>query len=332
MKSLVLAVAAILLITLANAQAEPPKIRVAYVVPVTNIASILFAKDGIAQHNGKSYTFDAIRYQASTTQIIALANGELDIALLGFTSLPLAIENARMSDLRAVIGELQDGAPGYYSNEFAVLVDGPVRQVEDLKGKIVATNAQGSAVDIGMRARLHKSGLAFKRDYTIIEAQFAAMRAILSEHKADLVPNIPPFSRNPDMVKTARTLFTQADGIGVSELGLWVARADYIQKNRAMLIDFLEDYLRMVRFYTDPANHDEAVAIAASYMKLPPSTFQDWLFTKNDYYRDPTGRIDVASLQRTYDVQKELGFLKNNISAGQYVDLSALEEAGKRLH
>jgi hypothetical protein len=29
----------------------------------------------------------------------------------------------------------------------------------------------------------------------------------------------------------------------------------------------------MVRFYTDPANHDEAVGIAANYMKLPASTF-----------------------------------------------------------
>jgi sulfonate transport system substrate-binding protein len=330
-KALLRAAAVIFLIALARAHAEPLKIRVAYVVPVTNIASILFAKDGIAKHNGKTYTFDAVRYQASTTQIIALANGELDMALLGFTSLPLAIDNAHMDDLRAIIGELQDGAAGYYSNEFAVLGGGPIHLVEDLKGKIVATNAQGSAVDIGMRARLHKSGLEVKRDYTIIEAQFSAVRAILTEHKADLVPNVPSFSRHPDMVNAARPLFTQADGIGVSELGLWVARADYIQKNRAVLVDFLEDYLRMVRFYTDPANHDEAVAIAAGYMKLPTSTFQDWLFTKKDYYRDPAGRIDVVSLQRTYGVQQELGFLKTKIDAGRNVDLSPIEEAGKRL-
>jgi sulfonate transport system substrate-binding protein len=265
--------AAILLIAPVQAHVEPLKIRLGYVVPVTNLASILFAKDGIARHNGKTYVVDVIRHQASTTQIIALANGELDIALLGFTSLPLAIENARMDDLRAIVGELQDGAPGYYSNEFAVLADGPVRKVEDLKGKVLATNAQGSAVDVGMRARLRMSGLEAKRDYTIIEAQFPAMRAMLGEHKAGLVPNVPPFSMHPDMLKIARTLFTQADGIGVGELGLWVARADFIAKNRAVLTDFLEDYLRMVRFYTDPANHDEAVGIAANYMKLPASTF-----------------------------------------------------------
>ena len=323
--------AAILLIAPVQAHVEPLKIRLGYVVPVTNLASILFAKDGIARNNGKTYVVDVIRHQASTTQIIALANGELDIALLGFTSLPLAIENARMDDLRAVVGELQDGAPGYYSNEFAVLADGPIRKVEDLKGKVLATNAQGSAVDVGMRARLRMSGLEAKRDYTIIEAQFPAMRAMLGEHKADLVPNVPPFSMHPDMLKIARTLFTQADGIGVGELGLWVARADFIAKNRAVLTDFLEDYLRMVRFYTDPANHDGAVGIAANYMKLPASTFDGWLFTKNDYYRNPAGRIDVVALQRTYDVQKELGFLKSSIEAGRYVDLSVIGDAGKRL-
>src|SRR5215831_18443538 len=129
---------AILLIAPVQAHAEPPKIRLGYVVPVTNIASILFEKDGIAKHNGKTYAVDVIRHQASTTQIIALANGELDIALLGFTSLPRAIENARMDDLLAIVGELQDGAPGYYSNECAVLADGPVRTIEDLKGKVLA--------------------------------------------------------------------------------------------------------------------------------------------------------------------------------------------------
>ena len=100
--------AAVLLIAPVRAHVEPLKIRLAYVVPVTNLASILFAKGAIAKHNGKTYVVDVIRYQASTTQIIALANGELDIALLGFTSLPLArflkssIEAGRYVDLSVI--------------------------------------------------------------------------------------------------------------------------------------------------------------------------------------------------------------------------------------
>ena len=66
-----------------------------------------------------------------------------------------------------IADDFQDGVDGYYSNEFDVLTDGPIRKVEDLKGKVVATNAGGSAVDVAMRAMLHKHGLESNRDYTI---------------------------------------------------------------------------------------------------------------------------------------------------------------------
>jgi sulfonate transport system substrate-binding protein len=314
------------------ARSEPLKLRVGWIVPVTNLAPILFAKQGIARHNGQSYIVDAIRFQGSTLQISALANGELDLALLGFTSMPLAIENAGMTDLRALFSELQDGAPGYYSNEFMVLADGPVRKVEDLKGKVLATNALGSAVDIAMRAMLRRYKLEDKRDYTVVEAPFPTMRAMLADRKVDLVPGVPPFSTHPDMRRLGRALFTQADAIGAGELGLWVAREEFIRKNRAVLVDFLEDYLRSVRFYRDPANHKEAVDIAANFSKLPAAVFDDWLFTKKDYYRDPNGRVDMRSVQATFDIQLELGFLKTNIDAGRYVDFTIIEEAVKRLN
>jgi ABC-type nitrate/sulfonate/bicarbonate transport system substrate-binding protein len=137
---------------------------------------------------------------------------------------------------------------------------------------------------------------------------------------------------HPDMCRLGRALFTQADAIGVGELGLWVAREEFIWKNRAVLVDFLEDYLRSVRFYRDPANHKEAVDIAANFSKLPAAVFDDWLFTNKDYYRDPDGRVDMKSVQASFDTQRELGFLKTNIDAGRYVDFTTIEEAVKRLN
>src|SRR5262249_24351172 len=191
--------------------------------------------------------------------------------------------------------------------------------------------AVGAAVDVGMRAMLRKHGLEDKRDYTVIEAPLPVMRGLLCDRKADLVPNIPPFSMHPDMLKIARSLFTQADGIGVGELGLWVPRPGFTDRQRAALTDLLEDYLRAVRFYTDPRNQAEAAAIGSAVTKLPVSAFETWLFTRKDYYRDPLGRIDVASLQATFAVQKDLGFLKTTIDARRFVDLSVIEEAGRRL-
>ena len=58
-----------------------------------------------------------------------------------------------------------------------MLKDSTIHKIEDLKSKVIATNAAGSAIDIAMRAMLRKHGLEANRDYTMVEAPFPAMRA-----------------------------------------------------------------------------------------------------------------------------------------------------------
>src|SRR6266481_8869856 len=168
--------------------AEAVKIRLSYVVPIANWASMLVEKKDLAKNLGKSYQLEITRFAGTPPMITALAAGELEIADLTYPTLPIAIQNAGMDDLRVIADEFQDGNAGFYSNEFMVLADGPVKKIEDLKGKAVATNTTGSAVDIAMRAMLRKHGLEDKRDYTIVEAPFPTMRAMLAEKKVDLVP------------------------------------------------------------------------------------------------------------------------------------------------
>ena len=75
-----------------------------------------------------------------------------------------------------------------------MLADGPIKKPEDLKGKVIGTNAAGSAVDVATRAMLRKFGLEDKRDYTVVESPFPTMRAMLAEKKVDLIPGVLPFS------------------------------------------------------------------------------------------------------------------------------------------
>ena len=129
--------------------AEPVKIRIAWVAPVSNWASIVLEKKDLAKHLGKSYTLESIRFAGTPPMMTAIANGELEIANLAYSTFPLAVQNANLDDLRVIADEFQDGVAGYHTNEFAVLKDSPIKKVEDLKGKVIATNAAGSAVDIG---------------------------------------------------------------------------------------------------------------------------------------------------------------------------------------
>ena len=180
MRSIQFALAAIVAAAFAyapGASADPVKIRTSYVVPVANWASLLPAKADLMTHLNKTYTLDVTRFQGTPPMITALASNQLDIGDLAFSSFALAVQNAGLTDLRIISDDFQDGVPGYYTDQYFVLNDSPIKTVEDLKGKVLATNAAGSAVDIAMRAMLRKHHLNDKTDVNIVEAAFPNMRA-----------------------------------------------------------------------------------------------------------------------------------------------------------
>jgi NitT/TauT family transport system substrate-binding protein len=291
---------------------------------------LLFLKPGIAKHLGKSYTVEPLNFASSTLQITAISQGEVDIAAFGYTSFPLAIQNGGLADLRIIADEIQDGAPGYYSTPYFVRKDSGIDKIEDMKGKIAATNGLGSGVDIAMRSALNRHGLQVTRDYTMIEAPFPAHKAILKEKKADLVVGVLPFSYDPELNEFAKPLFNTQSGIGSIALSFWAARKGFIDKNRAALVDLMEDTSSALRWYYDPANHDKAVALTAGFLKRPPAAFERWLFTKRDFHRDLDARPDLKIVQSSIDKVKDLGFIKETLDVGKYADLSLVEEAAKR--
>ena len=325
-----LASVALLLLVVGVAQAEPLKIRGAWVAPLANWSSVWMQKKDLAVHFGQSYEFEAVRYAGTPPMITAIANNELEIGNLAFSTLPIAIGNAGMDDIRVISDDFQDGVEGYSSNDFEVLADGPVQKIEDLKGKVVATNAAGSGVDVAMRAMLRKHGLEANRDYTIIEAPFPAMKAMLAEKKVDLIPAVLPFSLDPELKKIARSLFAMREAIGRSQFVMWSARKPFIDAHRAALVDFLEDTLRITHWYLDPKNHDAVAQIASQLVKQPPERF-GWLYTKNDYYRDPNMLPDLDALQRNVDMTKDFSFVNASFDVKAHSDLSMIEEAAKRL-
>jgi NitT/TauT family transport system substrate-binding protein len=331
MKSMLATLAAMTMLGAGAAQsADPVKIRVAWVAPLSNWGSIWLEKKDLARHLGKSYTLDFVRFAGTPPMITALANNEIEVANLAYSTLPIAIQNANLDDLRVISDEFQDGVPGYYTNEFYVLKDGPIQKVTDLKGKVVATNAAGSAIDIASRAMLKKAGLEDKRDYTVVEAPFPTMRAMLTEKKVDLIPAVLPFSLDPALKQVSRPLFSSRDAIGSSQFIMWTARKPFLDKNRAAMVDFMEDTLRIVRWFIDEKNQKDAREIAAKVTRQPAERF-GWLFTKQDYFRDPNMLPNLDALQANVKMTKELGFIRSDMDVKKYADLSIIEEAVKRL-
>lgn len=309
--------------------AEPLKVRVGWITAPGQLVPVLFLKPGIAQHQGKSYVLEPVKFQASPLQITALAAGELEIATLGYSSVSFAILNAGMTDLKIIADEIQDGAHDHFSVRYIVHKDSPIQRVEDLKGKILATNGIGSGVHMAMSALLKKHGLG-PNDYKTIEVQFANMTAVLTEKKADLITSTAPFVYDPALEPIGRTLFTQKDALGVVALSFWTARDGFLTKNRAAMVDLLEDYVRAVRWYIDPANHKEATELVANFLKAPPERMS-WAFTKRDFYRDKDALPDLAAIQANVKAQKELGLIQQEIDVNKHADLTLVKEGATRI-
>src|SRR5690242_16156657 len=127
-------------------------------------------KQNVLKNYNKAYTLDMTFTRGSPEAAQLLAAGQVQIAALSSPAFATTIAKDAVPDGLSIISDIyQDGHTGYASNTFFVLKDSPIAKVADLKGKKVAINAFGSAVDLVLRVALKKAGLDPRRDVQIVE-------------------------------------------------------------------------------------------------------------------------------------------------------------------
>jgi NitT/TauT family transport system substrate-binding protein len=102
------------------------------------------------------------------------------------------------------------------------------------------------------------------------------------------------------------------DSFGNMQTVHWAMRADFIAAHRAAAVDFFEDHIRALRWFLEPANRAEALAIAADVTKLPADNLA-YCFTKADWYRSPDARPEIAAIQIEIDESAKLGILPSTV-------------------
>ena len=133
---------------------------------------------------------------------------------------------------------------------YVVRADSPVKKVEDLNGKIVASNAIGSFGDLAMRVMLRKHGVTDK-DVTTVEANFNTMPAMLDEGKVDLINLRAAIPLSDDEQGKYRQLFTAVGWRGPYPGGALGDACRVLAAHRPAVVDFLADHIRAIRWLLD---------------------------------------------------------------------------------
>jgi NitT/TauT family transport system substrate-binding protein len=317
-----------------RASADPVHIRIGWAQVPTQITPLVAAlaktHPELFPNLNRTYTYEPQRFQGSPPQITAFASGEIEVAAFGPSALALAVTNAHL-DPRVVADIAQDGdSHGYYSTWWAVRKDSPIKSLADMKDHTAIVNAKGASTDMFLRETLRKHGVA-DNDFTEIEADFTNMLPMLEAGKGDIAPVMAQFNHDFEATGHYRKLFTTTDAVGGDdEVLFWVIKADFIAAHRAAIVDMLTDHMAAVRWFLDPANRNEALALTHDFTKQSLQSL-DYVFTKDDVYRSPDLAPEIPPIQRDIDTAVSMKMLPASIQvAPHYVDLSLIEEAKKR--
>jgi sulfonate transport system substrate-binding protein len=279
----------------------------------------------VLQGCGKDYTIDMTFTRGTPEAATLLAAGQADIASLSppvfATSL---LKNVVSGGMTIISDNFQDGRPGYAQNTFFVLDESPIQTSRDLKGRKVAINAFGSAVDLALRVKLKKDGIDPRRDLTIVEVAFPNQAAAIREKRVDCGILLQPFMTIETRRGGLRRLFTGGDALGPYSVVFQVATNDFLKRSPDTVRSFLADYVRGLQWLYAPANRPKVIELTAAFTKSPAELIDSYFVTDRDYYRDPNGCVGVAAIQTPIDAMHSEGLIDRPVKVADHLNMSYL--------
>jgi NitT/TauT family transport system substrate-binding protein len=279
------------------------------------------------RHWGKSYVVEPVFMRGSGPALTALAANEIDLAALNPQTIGNMVLTAKL-DPRAIVQVLSSDVPGYAGSQLWCR-DG-IKGISDLKGRTIGINSRGSTPEVGVKVMLGRHGIK-DTEWQGVEMPFTAALPALEGKRVDCAVMVSPWYLLMEKKPGFRALFALGEVLGPQENVTWNGNPDWIAKNRAVLVDFVEDHIRMRRWVQDPKTQMEAVKIAAQLEKRSPDQIA-YLWTKKDNFHHPEGMINVERMQKNFDDLVKFGLLPGKVTAAKQVDPTIQREALARIN
>jgi len=265
---------------------------------------------------------EIVDFADGSTLMEAFASGQLDVALLGIA--PSAIWQNKGVDLKVVASANGGG------HVLLTRADTGIHDIEELRGKKVATPKPGTVVDTLFRAHIARelAKLDPDKDIQIVPdvAPADMPTALFVAREVDAAITWEPFATLAETkYKDSKVLFDAAaewhkanpNSKHFYPVSVVIARQSFIQSRPEDLRHFLAAYVQTIDFVNN--RPDEADGIIASEINLD-KTIVDQARLRIDY----TAQVDTAAALQTLEWSKQLGYLKEVPTANKLFDLSYL--------
>ncbi|HEY1544286.1 MAG TPA: ABC transporter substrate-binding protein [Xanthobacteraceae bacterium] len=316
-----------LVLTCVAAHAQTP-IHIALVRSVSNGAELTALDRGYFKDAGLDVVIDDIDTSADT--MVLLAQNKLQIIAGGVSA---GYFNAVAKGLPITIIADRVSTPIRHDLMIRPDLKDQIKDVKDLKGRVVASNGVGSVSTYETGKILETAGLKVS-DVDIKVLRFPQMGAALANKAIDAALLIPPFVYDYAEQKFG-VAFAQPDKLvqpSPMTIAVIIVNTDWAKQNHDALQAYVTAYLRGVRDYCN-AYHDGSIrkemieSIVRHGSERNPKILNEYPWPS----RSPDGRVNVASMldmQRWYVANK---FSTASLPAERLVDASYAEAAVKKL-
>jgi NitT/TauT family transport system substrate-binding protein len=302
-------------VTAAPKEKVAPKVRIGFFANVTH-APALIGQDQkfFDKYLKKDKTVaEFIAFNAGPTAIEAMKAGALDVTYIGPNPAINGFAGTRGALLKIVSGSTSGGAE--------LVVKANINNVNDLKGKKIASPQLGNTQDVALRAWLKSNGLSTSvtgaGDVTVIPTENAQTLALFQKGELDGAWLPEPWSTR---------LVTEAGAkVFLNERTLWkkgqfvtthiIVNSDFLKKYPGTIRSILNGHLDSLNYIAkDAVKSKDAVQrqIEKVTGKRLPDAVLDRAWTNLTFTADPISQ----SLRKSADDAVEVGLLTNLGSRG----------------
>lgn len=322
MKKRAYALVANLVLSASAIAATPmPVLQVGWTVPGEEAKYLMMKKPELFEGVGKHYRINWTQFQGTSPMVQAMRAGVLHCGTMAPMSLAHGFLNSGLEAY--IVAQHVHEEPGHFSVYWAVKDKSDIHSAEDLKGKVIGTNAYGSGVYFHMLLWLKAHGIDPDKDVKIVETGFPPAGDAIRSGRIDAGPMAQPFALIAEKKGGLRQLFSLSE-----------VQQPLVQVIEGCEKSFSDSHPELIQHYVSDMQHamrllneDRALAVEvnAAITRGSKEVLSEFLFTDRDFARTISMKPHLSSIQETYDLYHEAGFLEVELDVNQFYRADLVE-------